>query len=270
MVVDSTVPLLSIITPVFNGEKFISSCVESVATQQCQAVEHIVVDGASTDRTAEIVREHTSFLPHLRLISEPDSGQSDALNKGLRAARADYVGILNVDDFYAPGALCRIIGILKTLREPRFICGNCNVLEEGDILYRVNRPKILKLENILVDDETWPFPCNPSSYFYPKVLHDVVGYYDVGEHFGMDLKFILSAIQQIEPLYVDEILGNFRFIPGTKTFGTLEDGTIGARKRKIFFDAFIRSPLRTKIRVASLWISHRPRVAYWNFRRSLR
>src|SRR3954451_18802557 len=79
-------PILSIITPVFNGERFIAECIESVVGQNCIGVEHIVVDGRSTDRTVEIVRERAHVHSHLRWISEPDRGQSDALNKGIAMA----------------------------------------------------------------------------------------------------------------------------------------------------------------------------------------
>jgi glycosyltransferase involved in cell wall biosynthesis len=269
MTENSSTPVLSIITPVYNGEKYIFSCIESVAAQQCPAIEHIVVDGASTDGTTAIVRERATVLPHLRLLSEPDRGQSDAQNKGIRLARADYVGILNVDDFYAPGALRRVAGILPTLRTPRFVYGNCNVLNEGDVLDYVNRPAFLKFENCLVDLATWPHPYNPSSYFYAKSIHDVVGYYDVDEHFALDLKFILAAIQKIDPLHIDEVLGNYRYIPGTKTFRSMEDGTLEIRKRKVLHDAFVQAPLRTKIRVLSLWVSHQPAVLCRSIRSKL-
>jgi glycosyltransferase involved in cell wall biosynthesis len=82
-------PTVSIITPVYNGEKFISGCIESVAAQNCAGVEHIIVDGGSSDRTVHIVREKAAAHPHLRWISEPDRGQSDALNKGIGMARAE-------------------------------------------------------------------------------------------------------------------------------------------------------------------------------------
>src|SRR5215472_1653392 len=94
------IPILSIITPVYNGEKFISGCIESVAAQKLAGVEHIIVDGRSSDRTMDIVRDKARVYPHLRWISEPDRGQSDALNKGIDMARAEYIGILNADDFY--------------------------------------------------------------------------------------------------------------------------------------------------------------------------
>src|SRR5205814_1895934 len=161
------VPWLSIITPVFNGEKFISGCIESVVAQNCAGIEHIVVDGGSTDRTVEILREKAQGYRHLRWISEADRGQSDALNKGIALARAEYIGILNADDFYEPGALRHVREIIDDLPGPRLIVGVCNVLTSTDQILRVNRPSVLFFENLIVDPESWPFPQNPSAYFYP-------------------------------------------------------------------------------------------------------
>ena len=156
--------------------------------------------------------------PHLRWISEPDRGQSDALNKGIGLARAEYIGILNADDFYEPGALSLVAAIIKNLSEPRLIVGACNVLTTEDRLVEVNRPSVLKFENFMIDPVKWPIPYNPSAYFYPKGVHGVVGPYNIEEHLGMDFEFILGAVQAVKPLYIDTVLGNFRLIPGTKTF----------------------------------------------------
>ena len=263
-------PTLSIITPVYNGEKFISGCIECLVAQNCAGVEHIVVDGASTDRTVEILRDKSETYNHLRWISERDCGQSEALNKGIGMARAEYIGILNADDFYEPGALSLVAEIIKDLTGPRFIVGACNILTIGDKIDSVNRPSVLKFENIMVDDEKWPFPWNPAAYFYPKAVHDVIGRYNLEEHQCMDLDFILAVVQVIEPLYVDVVLGNMRRIEGTKTFNAIMNGSLWPMKRRIRAAAWKRAPLKTKMRVASLWISHRPyrlKVVYWDFLR---
>lgn len=260
-------PTLSIITPVYNGEKYIAEAIASVAAQNCPGVEHIIVDGGSTDRTVQILDENATAHPHLRWISERDRGQSDALNKGIDMARAEYIGILNADDFYEPGALLRIVQIIKSLPSPRFICGACNVLTTGDTLCYVNRPRVLKFRNLMAHEQTWPFPYNPSAYFYPKAVHDIVGPYNVEEHFCMDLEFILAVVQAIEPLYIDVVLGNFRLIPGTKTSNSIADGSLSTKTHNIRVAAWQRAPVKTKICIASLWMAHRPKVAYWNFRR---
>src|SRR5260221_6818862 len=191
-------PILSIITPVYNGEKFISGCIESVAAQSCDGVEHIIVDGASSDRTVQIVLEKAKAHPHLRWTSERDRGQSDAMSKGISMARAEYIGFLTVDYFYEPGALSRVAEIIKSDPGPRFIVGACNVLTIGDKLLYVNRPSVLKFENILVDDGMWPFPHNPSAYFYPKAVHGIVRPYNLEAHFCMDFEFTLAVVQTIE------------------------------------------------------------------------
>lgn len=266
----SEAPLLSIITPVFNGAKHISACIDCVVAQNCARIEHIIVDGASTDGTTTVVREKMRLHPHIRLVSEPDKGQSDAMNKGIKLARADYIGFLNVDDFYEPGALARIVGVIDTLQEPHFIVGNLNVLGENDALQYVNRPRVLALENILVDDREWPFPQNPASYFYPKSLHERVGYYDTSEQFALDFKFLLAAIQNTKMLYIDDVLGNFRRVPGTKTFSIMKDRSLGRILRRVRREAFLRAPIGTKLRVVSLWLTHNARRRYWEFHRRRR
>lgn len=88
---------ISIITATFNSAATIADCLRSVACQT-QPVEHIIIDGASRDNTLEIVR---GVSPAARILSEPDHGIYDAMNKGIRVATGDVVGILNSDDFYA-------------------------------------------------------------------------------------------------------------------------------------------------------------------------
>jgi glycosyltransferase involved in cell wall biosynthesis len=255
-------PTLSIITPVYNGEKFISECIECVAAQNCAEVEHIIVDGGSNDRTVDILRDKAGVMRHLRWISEPDQGQSDALNKGISMAKAEYIGILNADDFYEPGALPYVAEIIKNVAEPRFVVGACNVLTADDKLTFVNRPSVLEFEKLIIDPRTWPFPNNPAAYFYPKNVHDTIGPYNIEERFGMDLEFILAVVQIIKPLYIDTVLGNYCEIPGTKTFKTIMDGSQRTIQRKIRIAAWRRAPHNTKMRIAFLYLLHRLRVEF--------
>lgn len=93
-----TFPSISIITVVFNGARTIKDTLDSVASQTYPALEHIVVDGGSTDGTVEILAHHEG---QIRWISEPDRGIFDAMNKGIHLATGDVVGFLNADDLYA-------------------------------------------------------------------------------------------------------------------------------------------------------------------------
>jgi glycosyltransferase involved in cell wall biosynthesis len=94
-------PRISVVTPSLNQGRFIEDAVLSVAHQGYPDVEHIVIDGGSTDETLAVLARYR----HLRWISEPDNGQSDAINKGFRIATGDLLVWLNADDYYLPGAL---------------------------------------------------------------------------------------------------------------------------------------------------------------------
>ena len=88
---------ISIVTPVYNAEETVSDTLASVRGQSFDDVEHIVIDGGSTDGTLDILKSHES----VRVVSEPDQGLYDAMNKGIALASGDVVGILNADDLYA-------------------------------------------------------------------------------------------------------------------------------------------------------------------------
>lgn len=94
---------VTIITAVYNGAEHIQSCIESVLSQNHPDIEYIVVDGASKDNTLEIIKSYGNRIS--QVISEPDKGMYDAMNKGLRLATGDIVGILNADDFYVDNTI---------------------------------------------------------------------------------------------------------------------------------------------------------------------
>ena len=126
-----TLPSLSVITPSYNSAEFIKDAILSVARQEGIAAEHIVIDGASTDNTIEIVKRHSG----VQWISEPDEGQSDAINKGFLSARGDLVGWLNADDYYLPGGLAAIAHAASEHPEADVIYGDCVFVDaDGRIL----------------------------------------------------------------------------------------------------------------------------------------
>lgn len=91
----SAAPVISFVTPCYNRSSFLVRCIESVPDAFREQVEHIIVDGGSTDGSIELIRNY----PHVRLLSEPDEGLYDAANKGIRMARGQYTGFLATDDF---------------------------------------------------------------------------------------------------------------------------------------------------------------------------
>ena len=217
----SDAPLITVITPVLNCARFITGCLKSVAAQDCARAVHLVVDGLSTDGTQDRVREFAQTHPHVRLISEKDSGQSDAMNHGIREAHTPLIGFLNADDYYEPGTLNRVAELATGLDEPAFLYANLHLWADNDEDLGVNKPAPLTLYNLCRGK---PFPLNPASYFYHKSLHERAGLYDVEDHMAMDLDFLFRASQHAHLHYYDECWGHFRLIEGTKTHGELATG----------------------------------------------
>ena len=213
---------LSIITPVLNGEKFIEFCMQNVIQQNCPNVEHLILDACSTDGTCSAIINYGKTYPHIRWISEKDEGQSDAMNKGIAMAKGDVVGFLNVDDFYEPNLLNRIVKLYESAPNPSLFVGNCNVIDVNGQLLSVNRPVKLKLAQLLAGPAINPWPINPSAYFYHRSLHDKIGPYKIDEHYALDVDFLLRAVQVANVQYFDETWGNFRLIEGTKTYNDQE------------------------------------------------
>lgn len=217
--------MLTIITPCFNSERFIATCVETLATQiGSLPVEHLVMDGASRDRTLTILADLQTRFPHLRVVSEPDKGQSDAMNKGIALARHRTISFLNVDDFMEPGTVAAVIDLLKDAPDLHFLVGNCNLRSLDGKILAVNRPHRVAFERLMLESPLFPFPSNPSAYFYDRRLHDIVGLYDVALRYTMDLEFILRMSRVAKVHYVDAVWGNFVLHDDCKTASNGNNG----------------------------------------------
>jgi glycosyltransferase involved in cell wall biosynthesis len=209
---------LSILTPVFNGAAYIEKCLQNVGSQITDEIEHLILDGLSTDGTVEMVKAYAANHPHVRIISEKDKGQSDAMNKGIKLAKGSVIGFLNVDDYYEPGVLPRIIPLFEGKKEPAFICGNLNIWNADGSFRHFNKPDRLRLEELVSNCFEWPY--NPSAYFYHKSLHQLTGPYNKDNHYCMDYEFILESARLITLEHVDELWGNFFMAEGSKTQAT--------------------------------------------------
>ncbi len=209
---------ISIITPSLNNALFLPKAIESVLEQGYENFEHIVVDGASTDATVDILGNHR----HVRWISEPDRGQSDALNKGMSMAEGDVVAILNADDSFLPGAFEAVATAFET--GASFVVGDVKVVSSrGE--EKVLHPETA-LKEMLYHWKPWkqlhsnhfssPFPNNPVQYFYRRELHDQIRF-DVDNHLTMDLEFLLEAADRVEFTKIDAVLGVYALHPEAKT-----------------------------------------------------
>jgi glycosyltransferase involved in cell wall biosynthesis len=121
---------ISVVTPNFNGAAYLPRAIESVLSQRSAGidVEYIVADGGSTDNSLDILSRYASQIN--RVITGPDTGPANAVNRGLAAATGDILGWLNADDEYCPGALSRVATLME--RHPaKAVCfGHCPIIDE--------------------------------------------------------------------------------------------------------------------------------------------
>src|SRR4030042_1306962 len=117
-------PLVPIVPPSLNKGRFIEETILSIKNQTYPRIEHIVIDGGSTDETLDILKKYSNSLIW---ISEPDKGQSDAINKGWRMAKGDILGWLNADDTYMPWAVETAVRFFAENPDVGMVYGRCNI-----------------------------------------------------------------------------------------------------------------------------------------------
>lgn len=177
---------ISIITAVFNGEKYLEDCIASVASQTHQDVEYIIVDGNSNDSTSAIIARYKEAVT--TLISEPDAGLYDAINKGLKVATGEVIGLLNSDDMFADDTvIARVIALFSQNPEIDAVYGDLNYIhpQTGKILRRW-RSKQADFRDLA---KGW-MPAHPTLYIR-RELFNQYGNYSLNYGTAADYDFIL-------------------------------------------------------------------------------
>ena len=239
---------ISVVTPSYQQAPYLERTVRSVMGGGVDDVEHIVMDGGSTDGSVEILQRY----PHLIWRSERDRGQTHAINKGLHLATGDILCWLNSDDTYMPGALARVLQLFDAHPEIDFIHAHCFVVDEHDAIFDLAPARPFP-DHRLPDKQL--FMSQPAS-FWRRRLWERVGDLDESYHYAMDFEYWLRIILNGTTLCVPEVLANFRLIPGTKSH-TAPDRLWVETKRAYFQHGGRRlSPFHLDI----LWKQYVPRV----------
>lgn len=140
-----TDPLVSIITVVFNGEKYLEKTISSVLGQSYKNIEYIIIDGGSTDNTLNIIHKYDAQISNW--ISEPDKGLYDAMNKGIRLAHGEIIGIINSDDYYELNAVEEIVKEYKKNPSKRIFHGDrIDIHPDGSLKTKHFHPSALKFK----------------------------------------------------------------------------------------------------------------------------
>jgi glycosyltransferase involved in cell wall biosynthesis len=212
--VSATRPLISVVTPSYNQGPFIERCIRSVLNQDYPDFEHIVFDNCSNDETHAVLKKY----PHVQWTSEPDRGQSDALNKGFRQARGEIIAWINADDYYAPGAFALAASELHADTGLKAIAGSVQVVDPDGALQETTRQRFEGLDYLV---EYWNESfgiCQPGVLFRRELL-DELGLLDISLHYAMDYHFWLRLAARYPIKVVDQVVANYIVHPASKTGG---------------------------------------------------
>jgi len=209
---------ISIITVVFNNEATISTAIESVLNQTYKNVEYIIIDGQSTDATMKIVNKYASSID--KIISEPDKGIYDAMNKGILLATGDVIGILNSDDVYADNYVLR--DVMLEFNDPKIdmVYGDLVYVKNTDLNLVVRKWKSEHYyPHFFEDGHVPPHP----SLFLRKKVYDVVGLFNQGMRLAADYEFMLRLfkLHNYKSKYINKLLVKMRL--GGATNGSMKN-----------------------------------------------
>lgn len=206
-------PKISVITPSYNQGVFLERTLQSVIDQNYPATEHIVVDGGSTDESVSILRDFECHLHYW--VSEPDRGQTHAVNKGLALATGEIVGWLNSDDVYYPGAFAHVVDEFQNNPNINFIYGMADHIDADDQVlepYYTEEWSYKRLQQLC-------FICQPAVFFRRSVLSQY-GLLDEDLNYCMDYEFWLRCGAKEDFHYLKEPLAGSRLYPENKTLGS--------------------------------------------------
>jgi glycosyltransferase len=198
---------ISIITVSYNSQDTIEDTIKSVLGQSYKDIEYIIVDGKSTDNTLEIANKYKDRISNI--ISEPDSGIYDAMNKGIKAATGDIVGILNSDDLYENDEV--VNAVVKTIRDKEVDCcwGDLVYVNKNDTDKIIRNWKSSKFEKGLFKIG-W-MPPHPT-FFVKRKIYEEFGLFDLDFPISADYEIMLRVLEghKIKGCYIPEVLVKMR------------------------------------------------------------
>lgn len=207
-----TLPKISIITPSFNQAEYIETTIQSVLSQNYPNLEYIVVDGASTDNTIEILSKYNRYI---KWTSKKDKGQTDAINKGIKESTGQIIAYLNSDDTYLPNTLHTVAEFFEN-NSYMWVTGKCKIVNnKGEKVRSVatlwKNIWLKTLDSGLLKDGLYilNFISQPATFWTRDVVKNI-GYFDESLKYTMDYDYWLRIFKKYKPKVIDKNIATFR------------------------------------------------------------
>jgi GT2 family glycosyltransferase len=236
----SELPLVTIVTPSYNQGRFLEATLRSVLEQDYPNIEYLVVDGASTDNSVEIIRKYADKITWW--VSEKDSGQSEAINKGLRRARGEIVAWLNSDDVYQPGAVSAAVAAFRSRPDAGVVYSDALAIDADGRPFNLMRARQYSLTDLMA----FQIICQPAAFMRRSVLEQV-HYLDPAYHLLMDSLLWMNMARVAPIVYVPQTWAAARYHDQAKN---RTRGAAYGREAKVLIDDLKSQPEFTEIIVA--------------------
>jgi len=233
-------PLVSIVTPSFNQQRYLKETILSVINQDYPALEYFVIDGGSTDGSVDIIKKNQNKLAGW--VSESDLGQTDAINKGFDRCQGEIMAWINSDDIYQVGAISSAVEFLQAHPEIGMVYGDTDLIDEDS--HRIGRfnAKQTNYQRLMRGGVYIPQP----AAFWRRDLWEKSGPLDTSFYFAMDYD-LWVRFAKIAPIqYVPQLWASFRIHDGGKTI--VSDDRCWPEMKKVYKreGGFIFSPFMAK------------------------
>lgn len=196
-------PLISIVTVVFNGIKYLQQTIDSVTNQTYHNIEYIIIDGGSTDGTIDVIKANEAHINHW--VSEPDKGLYDAMNKGISMAKGELIGMINSDDWYEQDAVETVVhNYLLNSEKGIFHSDRFDVYPNGEKKLFAFNPSVIKFKYFSMTYN------HPSMFVSPKVYKEYM--YNTNLKVYSDYQFTLTSFLKNKDqfFYINKPTVNFR------------------------------------------------------------
>ncbi len=218
------IPLISVITVVFNGEKYLEETIQSVLGQTYDNVEYIIIDGASTDGTLDVIRKYEHAIDYW--VSEKDCGIYDAMNKGIIASQGQIIGIVNSDDYYEQDTCKMVTKTCKNNPDAYLVHGAMRRIDEDKNVDSVYGSKKDFSEILMA-------PFNHPACFFHAEFYRKYGIFDKNFVTAADYDLMLRFKgKNLKDVYIDKVLSNFRKVGTTSQLSLFPARQIWSLLRK--------------------------------------